>query len=84
MMTEIRIASPSCVVAVCMCDDGPVHRLPGINIKIALCTEQTFICKIYQRHVFFYNLNNKKQARKLWTEIILIYFLNGGTGDYNI
>lgn len=42
-MTEIMFHAPAGMITVCVGDDGIVYRPPGIDIKIALAAEQTFI-----------------------------------------
>ena len=49
-MTEIGFAAPAGMVAVGMSNNGPVYTTPGINVKIAGRTVQTFVGEFDERH----------------------------------
>jgi hypothetical protein len=50
MVTQIRLASKSGMIAVSMCYDGFINRFPGVNIEITRWAEQSFIREFDQRH----------------------------------
>jgi hypothetical protein len=56
-MTEVGFTSPPGMVAVRMCDNGPVYSLPGINVEIAGGAVQPFIGKLNKRHAGIYAIN---------------------------
>ena len=50
-MAEVMPAANPGMIAMGMGDDGPVNRVPGINVKSALGAEQSPFGELYELHV---------------------------------
>jgi hypothetical protein len=46
MMTEIMLIAIPGMVGMGVGNDSPLHRLPGINVKISCRAINTLICKL--------------------------------------
>ena len=76
-MTEIILASPAGVVTVCVRDDCFFDGLPGVDVKVALATEQAAVIEFDKWHSS--KIQSKGGRGKIFgtRELVELNFSNG-------